>query len=116
MDTDEIKNSKPQLPRNNLIGRIVNYVMEDLSKDLHPQIVSHHFEISVVTLRLLFKKKYDCTFRQFVEKKRMDRAGELLVRKSRSVKEVMHLTGYHNRSTFIRIFKKHFDCLPSDLK
>lgn len=101
---------------NNLIGRITDYIQNNLEKDLHQKTVAAHFYISVVTLGKLFRKKYQCTYHEYVERERMQRAGHLISKEGKYIKEAMYLTGYRSRATFIRAFKNYFGKTPSSFK
>lgn len=116
MAGNDPKHTDPEVTTNNLIERITEYIVQHLANDLHQPTVAAHFDISMVTLSKMFKKKYQCTFRKYVEDVRMKRAYQLIAKENKLVKEVMYLTGYHSRVTFVNAFKRHFQKPPSAFK
>lgn len=97
------------------VERIKDYVYKNLSADLHAAAVSERFGISPISLQYLFLKHLKTSFRLYVEVNRMRCAYNLILNQGMLIKEAMYLTGYKNKSTFQRAFKRHFKISPSDL-
>jgi AraC-like DNA-binding protein len=81
-----------------------------------PTIIELARDVSVSTSKLKndFKKVYNLGIYEYYQKKRMQKAMEML-RSGKSVKEVGFDLGYINLSNFTIAFKKEFDQLPSDV-
>lgn len=92
---------------------LIEYIKENPGKDLREKNVAALFQVSESTLRHHFKQQLGVAYHEFVETQRMAKAYQLLVEEGMLVKEAMYMTGYRNRSTFIRAFKKHFNTTPS---
>ncbi|MEO6134159.1 MAG: AraC family transcriptional regulator [Ginsengibacter sp.] len=99
------------VPDHSRIERIKIYINETLSGDLRATTVSQKFELSVSTLLHLFQQQQKQSYHQYVEDVRMGKAF-YLVQQGKRVKEVIHATGYKNRSTFYNAFKKKFKHPP----
>ena len=97
------------------VEKIKEYVLDNLASDLGIMGVSEKFELSVSTLRHIFKKHVGESYGQYVERQRMIKAIRLL-KKGKWVKEVIAMTGYKNRGTFNNAFKKRFKFPASHFK
>jgi AraC family transcriptional regulator, regulatory protein of adaptative response / methylphosphotriester-DNA alkyltransferase methyltransferase len=56
------------------------------------------------------------TFRAHLTQVRMDRAAELLTRRSVTVREVAHRVGYRQPAQFAKAFRRHLGVAPSDFR
>lgn len=98
-----------------LISRIKKYIRANFKNDLSQSTVAGQFNISKATLRNYFLQFEGRTYHDYVETMRIRYAHHLLLKNGRLIKQVMHLAGYKNRSTFIKIYRKHFGEPPSRL-
>ena len=55
------------------------------------------------------------TFREHLTRVRMERAAEMLARRSVTVREVAHRVGYRQPAQFAKAFRRHLGVAPSDL-
>lgn len=94
---------------------IKQYILENLTADLHAAAVAEKFEMSLSTFLHIFRKYEQKTFQQYVEDTRMQTAMNIIRRGGR-IKEAMHATGYHHRSTFNKAFKKIFKHPPTSFR
>jgi AraC-like DNA-binding protein len=113
-------NDKSSIENDPLSGRnrqrvesIKAYVSQNLTADLHATAVARKFKLSVSSLHHLFKKYENLPYRQYVEKIKMQTAMELLQTPGIRIKETMYVTGYSNRKTFTRVFKRTFQHSPT---
>jgi AraC-like DNA-binding protein len=72
--------------------------------------------VSLSRLRHLFKQQTGISFARFVKSVRMDRARELLLVSSLSVKEIAAHCAFHDVSHFVRDFKAAFGQSPRRLR
>jgi len=98
-----------------LVREVMQYVNDNLEKDLHEKTVAAFFKISTSTLRYAFNLQ-GIPYHQFVEQQRMIEARRLIDKERLLIKEAMYQTGYKNRSAFNKAFKKHFGKNPSDFQ
>ena len=56
------------------------------------------------------------TFRDHLTRVRMERAAELLARRSVTVREVAHRVGYRQPAQFAKAFRRHHGVAPSDFR
>ena len=72
--------------------------------------------ISEVYLRKLFQNRYGISPKEYIIKKRMDYACQLLLSKQFEVNEVAQLCGYGEPCHFSREFKNHLGVCPKNYK
>ncbi len=89
------------------VEKVKEYVSQNLGDDLHISTVCERLNLNQFTLQHIFKQQQQETYRVFVERIRMEKALQLL-KEGKWVKEVMDATGYKNRGTFNRAFKKRY--------
>lgn len=115
METAKKIQNEISLPAQGRLGIIVLYVDQHFHEDIKAKTISQEFGVSASSLEHLFLKHYQCSFRLYVEKLRMQLAYDLIVSRGMMIKEAMYMSGYKNRSTFRRAFIRHFKITPSDL-
>lgn len=93
--------------------QIRNYVEKNLEERLSYRFVADRFEISVPTLKRMFKRFSGQTLNKYMHNKRMDTALYLLREKRGYVKEVAYMLGYTEPSVFSHAFIKHYGKPPS---
>ena len=64
----------------------------------------------------LFKRYYRVSPHQYMERKRMNLAHDLLLSSTRTIEEIAELSGYQNVFYFSRVFKKHFAISPGKMR
>jgi YesN/AraC family two-component response regulator len=64
----------------------------------------------------LFKETYGVGFLEFIQRKRMEKAEELLNNSDMPIASIAYAVGFVDPSYFTRIFKLRFDCSPSDYR
>lgn len=95
---------------------VEHMLVKDFSK-LPPTIVdlASYTSMSVSKLKSLFKQVYGSGIYEYYQKNRMQKAKNMLLTQSHTVKEVGLKLGYTNLSNFSLAFKKEFGMLPSQL-
>ena len=110
-----IENSEESLYYKSRVERVKEYVSANLSADLSLGTVAEKFGLNKITLRHVFKKEQQESYRNYVERKRMEKALQLL-KEGKWVKEVMYATGYSNWNTFDKAFKRRYTHPPAFFK
>nr|MCR4588841.1 AraC family transcriptional regulator [Lachnospiraceae bacterium] len=94
---------------------IISYVEEHYcDEEMSLQFLSDRFNVSNKYLLLLFKERYNTTYLQFIQTRRIHKAAELLKEGRLSLTEVGEACGYTNQLTFRRNFKSIMGCNPSE--
>lgn len=97
---------------------ILEYINQNLTKELTVDMLSEHFFISKYHLMRTFKKKtgysihnYIIMKRLFLVRDRLDREGSRL-----SISEISYSCGFHDYSSFFRAFRKQFQVSPEEYR
>lgn len=91
-----------------------------VSLRLHSRIsldeVAAHLHLNASYFSRLFKKETGVTFIEYVTRKKMERAKELLDQTGLTVGEICEQLGYDNQSYFIKTFKHHAGMTPAEYR
>jgi two-component system response regulator YesN len=112
----EIINSNRDFRKSTLMQNAVNFIKENINKDVSLQTVAEAVYISSNYLSALFKENFDEGFKEFVIRIKMDKANELLLTTDLSVKQVAYELGYSDWRHFSRTFKKIKGKNPEEIK
>lgn len=106
-----------QLTDQQMLEVITEYVNENyLNKDISLNMAADHFGMSIYTFSSLFKRIVGIGFREYVVKKRLEHAKELILKTDMTVKGIASLVGFGDVSYFIRVFKNNYNETPTQLK
>ncbi|CAI6087345.1 helix-turn-helix domain-containing protein [Cohnella sp. JJ-181] len=98
--------------------RTLNYIDSHYQDpDLSLQFIAENYHVSDGHLSRLFKKETGATFSEYLIKKRVDKAKELLDRDQRlTVTAVAGRVGFTDAKYFGQVFKKYYGSTPSEYK
>lgn len=100
-----------------LLDRAVAYIDQNYCRpDLTVAEVAEKLFVSEVYLRRLFQKKYTASPKQYILRRRLDRAVSLLETRYYTVAEVAELSGFADPRHFSTVFKQNFGSSPSVYK
>lgn len=105
---------KPNFDEN--IQRALNYISENLDKDLTIQNISKNTNISKSVLYRRFHSCFNCTVSQYVSTKRIEKAIDLLSNSDLSIEEISQQIGFSSGSYFSKIFKREKGLSPLKYK
>jgi AraC-like DNA-binding protein len=91
-------------------------VHAEYDRDLSLDEIARRVASSRRQLQRAYAEIGDTTFRSHLTGVRMDRAAELLARRSLTVREVAHRVGYRQPAQFAKAFRRHFGVAPSDYR
>lgn len=98
----------------------IRIVLDFLNANLHRKIrlteLAEAAKVSPSRLSHLFKTEMGVSPGQYLMRLRMQKAGILLATSRLSVKEIMAIVGYDNKSHFVRHFRRSFDLAPSEYR
>jgi AraC-like DNA-binding protein len=96
---------------------VENMIYESLTQTFPGlEQIADKANVSVSTLKNIFKVSYGTSVFQFYKQKQMDLAMNVIKKNPyTTVKELAYLLKYENTSKFSAAFKKHHSILPSDL-
>lgn len=80
------------------------------------ETVAQHFFVSKEHLSRTFKAFTGENVSDYIIRRRMEKARELIVEHRLEIKHVAQMTGYADIAYFYRVFKKHFGLTPGELR
>lgn len=95
-------------------------MLDFLNANLHRRIrlteLAGVAKLSPSRLSHLFKTEMGISPGKYLRRIRIQKASGLLATSRLSVKEIMAMSGYENKSHFVRQFRKAFDVTPSEYR
>ncbi len=101
---------------NPLIMNIKSYVEESLFGEISVKELARIFNYNEKYIGKLFKEKEGIGIIEYVNRKRLIKAKELLEITSMTVTEIAQQTGFNNVTYFNRLFKKRFGKSPTEYR
>ncbi len=98
-----------------VISAILEYINQNLSKDLSAKSISHELNYSVSTITHVFKKELGIPIHKYVTQKRLVYA-ETLLSNNQKPTRIYSACGYNDYSSFYKAYTKHFGYPPSSGK
>jgi two-component system response regulator YesN len=80
------------------------------------ETIAQHFFVSKEHLSRAFKAFTGENMSDYILRKRMEKARELIVEHRMAIKHVAQLIGYADLAYFYRVFKKHYGVTPGELR
>lgn len=98
------------------IQQAVDYIDQHYTEDLTQNTVADHVFLNREHLSRQFKKEVGTSFSEYLTTLRMRQARKLLLTTSLRVSEIATRVGVPNMSYFSTVFRKEFQCSPSDIR
>jgi AraC family transcriptional regulator of adaptative response / methylphosphotriester-DNA alkyltransferase methyltransferase len=102
--------------RSSLFADAVAIVDREYARDLALEDIARRVASSRRQLQRAYAEIGGTTFREHLTGVRMERAAELLSRRSVTVREVAHSVGYRQPAQFAKAFRRHHGVAPSDFR
>jgi AraC family transcriptional regulator, regulatory protein of adaptative response / methylphosphotriester-DNA alkyltransferase methyltransferase len=99
--------------RTSLFEDAVAIVEQDYAADLSLDDIARRVASSRRQLQRSYAEIGHTTFREHLTRVRMERAAELLARRTLTVREVAHRVGYRQPAQFAKAFRRHQGLAPS---
>lgn len=90
---------------------VLIYINEHLHEDITIENIAKHFNVGTTTLWRLFSKHIQLPPKEYILKKRIARASELLA-EGATAKEAAAQSGFNSYTNFIRAFTNHMGVSP----
>jgi len=102
--------------RTSAVKEAQKYVMMNLSSDPSVQMISDMLGMHPAYLSRLYKLETGENISEFIVRKKMDRAAQLLKGSTMKIYEIAIEVGYQNPNYFIKVFKKHYGATPQEYR
>ncbi len=109
-------NYEKKEPISQTISRILKYIDENIGFDLSLNSIAEKFDINQSCLSILFKNKTGIYFKDYILRKKVEKAQVLLRDPKLRIKDVSNMVGYQDDKYFTNIFKKFTGVTPSQYK
>lgn len=109
------KLKKEKTDRDDYPEKIKRYIDLRYSTDISIESIAASFFISRKYASKLFKERYNVTIQQYLIKKRLDSAKQL-IKCGHSIERSAYMSGYKDSFNFSKSFKKCFGISPSEYK
>lgn len=103
-------------PVSHTISNILKYIDDNIGFDLSLNSIANKFDINISCLSILFKNRTGIYFKDYVLRKKVEKAQILLRDPRLRIKEVSNIVGYQDEKYFTNIFKKFTGMTPSQYK
>jgi two-component system, response regulator YesN len=95
------------------IREAIDYINHNLQNELTQKEVADHVHLNPSYLSSLFKEHVKLTFREYVTRRRIQRAKELLMTTNLPINDIAEESGYKTAKYFIKIFRELEGVTPS---
>jgi YesN/AraC family two-component response regulator len=101
-----------------MLQKVIKYIEENYSKDISLADAANFCGISSGYVGKLFREHTgDTTFKDYLNKFRVEKAKELILAdKNIKINDIAATVGFLNTTTFIRVFKKYESITPGEYK
>ncbi len=121
--TEEIMNitcpetkDKDGLSSRQIIRKIHDYLLENLSERITIEEISKKFHINPTTLKKTFKDEYQMSVAAHIKQHRLEKAANLLITTDDSIFKIAKSVGYESQSKFTQAFKEVYGVLPTSYR
>lgn len=94
------------------IAMMMDYIQQHYNEPLQLQTLVDQFGFSYAYLSSLFSEKSSETFSEYLNRIRIEKAYELLIKTDSSISEIAQETGYTDSGYFSKVFKKQTGMTP----
>jgi len=98
------------------VTTVIEFMEANLDRKISLSEMAGVANLSRSHLSHLFKTQTGLSPGEYVRRLRMDKATHLLATTLLSIKQIMAITGYGNRSDFLRHFKRYYEVTPTEYR
>ena len=96
-----------------VLGEIEREVKKNYACNLTLKELSEKYYVNSAYLGQLFRKKYGCSFKDYLNQIRIDKAASLLIHTDKKILQIAEEVGYHNLDYFVNRFISSKGCTPA---
>ncbi|MEK3890108.1 response regulator transcription factor [Bacillus sp. FSL K6-3431] len=95
------------------IKNALEYIDMNIKKQINLSETANHVHLNSSYFSVLFKEQTNMTFSEYITRKRLQAAKNLLIHSDLTVEEISYAIGYQTPKYFIKLFKEHEEITPS---
>ncbi len=99
-----------------VLGDVEEEIKKNYASNLTLKDLSEKYYVNSAYLGQLFRKKYGCSFKDYLNKKRIEEAARLLRKTDMKIYEVAEAVGYKDSDYFVNKFIEAMGCTPTKYK
>ncbi len=99
-----------------IMNSAVTYINEHYMDDIFLEDVALFAGFSKYYFSRMFKQFSGVSFTEYLTRKRLNAAADLLVRTNQPVREIARTSGFGSMATFNRIFREYKNCTPTQFR
>jgi len=99
-----------------LMNSAITYINEHYMNDISLEDVALFTGFSKCYFSRTFKQFSGVSFLEYLTRRRLNAASDLLVRTNHPIRKVAILSGFGSTATFNRVFRQHKNCTPSQFR
>ncbi|MRX74202.1 response regulator [Bacillus lacus] len=116
MDEKLIEAERDNAQEETVVAKVVKYIEEHLHEQITLRDAASYVHLNASYLSVLFKDKVKMNFSEYVTRKRLQKAKNMLLSTNLSINEIAEAVGYKTAKYFIKIFKEHEGSTPSQYR
>lgn len=97
---------------NKIILKTINYIEDNLDKDLNLDEVAKEVCYSKFHLSRLFSNSVGCTIYKYIQARRLTKAAEKLVNTKKPIIKIAYEASYDSQQSFTLAFRQLYLCTP----
>jgi len=102
--------------RNPRVKVVIQFMEANLERKISLDDLADAASLSRSYLCTLFKTETGLSPGEYLRRLRMEKASRLLATTLLSIKQIMAMTGYANRSDFVQHSRRYLDCTPTEYR
>ena len=99
-----------------IYNSIIDYIDENLEKDLKLKTIANKFNYNEQYIARLFKHHGGVSLHQYILDQKISQANYYLSETSLPIKEIAQTLGYHDSHNFMKIYKRETGMTPSEYR
>lgn len=110
------KDKKLSTEDEKLIENVERYISDHYSCDISQTLLGKIACMSKTKLKETFKRKNHLSITEFIQRKRMNIAEQLLIKGGFEIKQIAEIVGYNSPSRFSKLYKRYKGVYPREVK
>ena len=99
-----------------VLGEVEKEIRKHFAENLTLKDLSERYYVNSAYLGQLFRKKYGCSFKDYLNQYRMEEAAKLLLRTDRKIYQIAEAVGYKDVDYFVNRFIAVKGCTPAKFR